>query len=82
MHLCVCLCVSYLKHYHNQLYSIKVKHILASQNTLPNCIDCSAIDNDGLSSLELAITPAMGHDGWANVVTLSKKVWKQNTNAF
>ena len=34
-------------------------------------IDCSAIVNDRLSALELAITPIMGHDGWANDVTLS-----------
>ena len=36
-----------------------------------NCINCSAIVNDRLGALELAITPDMGHDGWANVVTLS-----------
>ena len=36
-----------------------------------NCIVCSAIVNDHLSALELAITPDMGHDGWASVVTLS-----------
>ena len=30
-----------------------------------------AIVNDRLSALELAITPDMGHDGWANDVTLS-----------
>ena len=30
-----------------------------------------AIVNDRLSALELAITPAIGHDGWANDVTLS-----------
>ena len=30
-----------------------------------------AIVNDQLSALELAITSDMGHDGWANVVTLS-----------
>ena len=30
-----------------------------------------AIVNDRLSALELAITPGVGHDGWANVVTLS-----------
>ena len=42
------------------------------QRTLVNnCIDCSAIVNDRLSALELAITPDMGHDGWANDVTLS-----------
>ena len=38
---------------------------------LTSCIDCSAIVNDQFSALELAITPDMGHDGWANVVTLS-----------
>ena len=32
---------------------------------------CSAIVNDQLSALELAITPHMGYDGWDNVVTLS-----------
>ena len=32
---------------------------------------CSAIVNDQLSALELAITLNMGHDGWANDVTLS-----------
>ena len=36
-----------------------------------NCIDCSAIVNDRLSVLELAITPDMGHYRWANDVTLS-----------
>ena len=36
-----------------------------------NCIDRSAIVNDQWSALELAITADMGHDGWANVVTLS-----------
>ena len=36
-----------------------------------NIIDCSAIVNDQLSVLALAITQGMGHDGWANVVTLS-----------
>ena len=56
-----------------------------------------AIVNDRLSALELAITPDMGHDGWANDVTLSnilclhhlfiyirtqKYVWKHHTNAF
>ena len=35
------------------------------------CIDCSTIVNDRLSTLELAITPDMGHYGWANDVTLS-----------
>ena len=30
-----------------------------------------AIVNDQLSALELAITQDMGHDGWANDVTLS-----------
>ena len=30
-----------------------------------NCIDCSAIVSDWLSALELALTPDMGHDGWA-----------------
>ena len=30
-----------------------------------------AIVNDRLSALEIAITPDMGHDGWANDVTLS-----------
>ena len=30
-----------------------------------------AIVNDRLSTLELAITPNMGHDGWASGVTLS-----------
>ena len=33
-------------------------------------IDCSAIVNDQLSALELAITPNMGH-GWASDVALS-----------
>ena len=33
-------------------------------------IDCSAIDNDQLSALELAITPDMGH-GWASDVAHS-----------
>ena len=33
--------------------------------------NCSAIANDRLSALELAITPDMGHDGSANDVTLS-----------
>ena len=36
-----------------------------------NCIDCNAIVNDQLSALQLAITPDVGHDGWANVVTIS-----------
>ena len=31
-----------------------------------------AIVNDRLSALEVAITPDMGHDGWATDVTLSK----------
>ena len=35
------------------------------------CIDRSAIVNDRLSALQLAIAPDMGHDGWANDVTLS-----------
>ena len=35
------------------------------------CIDCSAIVNDRLGALEPAITPDMGHDEWASVVTLS-----------
>ena len=30
-----------------------------------------AIINDWLSTLELAITPNIGHDGWTNDVTLS-----------
>ena len=30
-----------------------------------------AIVNDRLSALELAITPDMGHDGWASDVALS-----------
>ena len=30
-----------------------------------------AIVNDRFNALELAITPDMGHDGWANDVTLS-----------
>ena len=30
-----------------------------------------AIVNDRLSALELAKTPDMGHDGWANDVTLN-----------
>ena len=30
-----------------------------------------AIVNNRLGALELAITPNIGHDGWANVVTLS-----------
>ena len=29
-----------------------------------------AIVHDRLSALELAVTPDMGHDGWASVVTL------------
>ena len=35
------------------------------------CINCSNIVKDQSSAFELAITPDMGHDGWANVVTLS-----------
>ena len=34
-------------------------------------VDCSAIVNDQLSALELGITRDMGHNGWANDVTLS-----------
>ena len=37
----------------------------------PHCIVCSAIVNDRLIALGLAITPDMGHDGWATDVTLS-----------
>ena len=36
-----------------------------------HCIDCSAIVNNRLSPLELAITPDMGHDGLASDVALS-----------
>ena len=36
-----------------------------------NCIDSSAIVIGQLSALGLALTPDMGHDEWANVVTLS-----------
>ena len=39
-----------------------------------SCIDCSAIVNDRLSALELALTSDMGHDGWANVVTRSLSI--------
>ena len=35
------------------------------------CIDCSAIVYDQLSALELVVTPDMGHEEWANVVTPS-----------
>ena len=35
------------------------------------CYSLYAIVNDRLSALELAITPGVGHDGWANDVTLS-----------
>ena len=35
------------------------------------CATFYAIVNDRLSALEIAITPNMSHDGWANVVTLS-----------
>ena len=45
--------------------------MLLSVTTLKNCIDFSATVNNHLSALELAITPDMGHDGWASVVTLS-----------
>ena len=43
---------------------------ISTQSIVNNCIDRSAIVNDQLSVLELAITPDMGHDGWANDVTL------------
>ena len=46
-------------------------YLLLCSYILVNEIDCSAIVNDRLSALELALTPDMGHDGWANVVTLS-----------
>ena len=36
-----------------------------------NCIYCSAIVNDRLSALELAIIVDIGQDGWPVVVTLS-----------
>ena len=42
-----------------------------AQLIVNNCIDCSAIVSDCLSALEPAITQDMGHDGWANDVTLS-----------
>ena len=44
---------------------------LDPESIVNNCIDCSAIVNDRLGALELAITPDMGHDEWANDVTLS-----------
>ena len=46
-----------------------VSILTRTQSIVNNCIDCSTIVNDQLSAS--AITPDMGHDGWANVVTLS-----------
>ena len=45
--------------------------MIISNSFVSNSIDCSAIVDDRLIVLELAITPDMGHDGWANDVTLS-----------
>ena len=41
------------------------------QSIVNNGATVCAIVNDRLNALELAITPDMGHDGWANDVTLS-----------
>ena len=43
----------------------------SAQSIVNNGATIYAIVNDRLSVLELAITPDMGHDGWANDVTLS-----------
>ena len=44
---------------------------ILTQSIANNCIVCSAIVNDRLCTFGLAITPDMGHDGWATDVTLS-----------
>ena len=43
---------------------------MTPERSLRHYIDCSAIVNDQLSALELAVTPNMGH-GWASDVALS-----------
>ena len=52
----------------------KFMRLFTSYMTVVNghSVDCSAIVNNRLNALGLAITPPyMGHDGWANDVTLS-----------
>ena len=47
---------------------ILIKH---AQTIVNNGASVYAIVRDLLTALELAITPDMGHDGWASDVTLS-----------
>ena len=51
--------------------SIEQPDIICSSLIFNNGATGYAIVNDRLSALELAITLDIGHDGWANVVTLS-----------
>ena len=46
-------------------------HIICAQSIVSNGATVYAIVGDRLSALELARTPDMGHNGWANDVTLS-----------
>ena len=64
-------CYLALRHWPTRDPYLSYSLVIASSNALNRShIDCSAIVNDQLSALELAITPNMGH-GWASDVALS-----------